>query len=160
MFSIDGIGDKFEYLRHPGKWKDLIDTFESALNHSNIYTPVCYTVSVFNVMHMNEFIKWFKSYGLHDDALYFNLIFNPETMCIQNLNKNHKEEIKQHLETTITGHKWLDLKVKEVVDFMIKDSLKSKSIEFVNNTRRLDLIRGENFEKSFPELAKVLKDIL
>lgn len=158
MFSIDGIEDKFEYLRHPGKWKDLVRNFESAINHSNIYVPVCYSVSIFNVMYMNEFIKWFKSYNLHDDKLYFNLIFRPEYLCIQSLPQNQKEEIKKYLESTATGYQWLDLKVKEVIDFMMRKSLtNTKSEEFIRTTMNLDYIRNENFKKTFPEIAEVLK---
>jgi MoaA/NifB/PqqE/SkfB family radical SAM enzyme len=156
MFSIDGVGEKFEYLRHPGKWKDLVRIFETALEHKNIYVPVCYSVSAYNVMYMNEFIQWFKSYNLHDDKLYFNLIFKPEYLNIQHLNYNQKLKIKAYLEESMTGHEWLDLKVKEVIDFMMKNNPTVKLSELLLNTSRVDDIRNESFRKTFPELYNVL----
>jgi MoaA/NifB/PqqE/SkfB family radical SAM enzyme len=158
MFSIDGVNSKFEYLRNPGKWDVLVKNFESTLQNEKIYVPVCYSVSIFNVMYMNEFINWFKTYNLNDDKLYFNLIFKPEYLNIQSLTIIQKEKIKKYLEDTVTEYKWLNLKVKEVIDFMMKDSLPPKFLEFNKNTNHLDSIRNENFESTFPELAKILKD--
>lgn len=158
MFSIDGIKNKFEYLRNPGKWNVLIKNFESTLKNEKIYLSICYSVSVFNVMYMNEFIEWFKTYNLDDDKIYFNLIFNPEYLNIQNFTLHQKEQIKKYLEDTVTDHEWLNLKVTEIVDFMMNESLPSRSEEFNKNIEQLDLIRGENFQKVFPELAKILEE--
>jgi MoaA/NifB/PqqE/SkfB family radical SAM enzyme len=158
MFSIDGIENKFEYLRNPGKWNTLVKNFESTLGNKKIYVPVCYSVSIFNVMYMNEFINWFKTYNLNDDKLYFNLIFKPGYLNIQSLKLSQKEKIKKYLEETTTEYEWLNLKVKEVIDFMMKDSLPQKVLEFSRNTTHLDSIRSESFELTFPELAKILKE--
>jgi MoaA/NifB/PqqE/SkfB family radical SAM enzyme len=158
MFSIDGIENKFEYLRHPGKWKTLVSIFEEVLKHKNIHAPICYSVSIYNVMYMNEFINWFKSYNLHDDMLYFNLIFNPEYISIQSLDYEKKEKIKHYLETTKTDYPWLNLKVHEVIDFMMNNSNnKDNNVEFQNKVKNIDNLRGENFSKTFPELAEILK---
>lgn len=158
MFSIDGVEEKFEYLRHPAKWSTLVRVFEKVLTFPNIHVPVCYSVSVFNVLYMNEFIKWFKSYDLHDDRLYFNLIFGPEHLNIQCLTNNQKIEIKKYLEDTRTDHKWLNLKVTEVIDFMMKDTLPQKFNQFNQITQFLDKIRDEDFKQTFPELSKILEN--
>lgn len=158
MFSIDGIQKKFEYLRNPAKWNTLVKVFEKVLTYSNIHAPICYSVSIFNVLYMNEFINWFKSYNLHDDRLYFNLIFGPEYLNVQNLPRDKKLKIKNYLENTMTDYKWLNLKVNEVIDFMMKDSETLMLAEFIENTALIDNIRKESFENTFPELAKILKE--
>jgi sulfatase maturation enzyme AslB (radical SAM superfamily) len=158
MFSIDGVNDKFEYLRHPGKWETLVSVFEAALQHKTIHVPICYSVSVYNVMYMNEFINWFKSYNLHDDNLYFNLIFNPEYISIQSLSLEQKEKIKNYLESSKTGYPWLNLKVQEVVNFMMNNSVNLKNPnELSIRTKSIDELRSENFDKTFPELSEILK---
>ena len=158
MFSIDGVDDKFEYLRHPGKWKTLVSVFEEVLKHKTIHAPICYSVSVYNVMYMNEFINWFKSYNLHDDNLYFNLIFNPEYISIQSLSLGQKEQIKNYLESSKTDYHWLNLKVQEVIDFMMNNSVDLKiPNELSVRTKNIDELRNESFDKTFPELSEILK---
>jgi MoaA/NifB/PqqE/SkfB family radical SAM enzyme len=158
MFSIDGVNDKFEYLRHPGKWETLVSVFEAALQHKTIHVPICYSVSVYNVMYMNEFINWFKSYNLHDDNLYFNLIFNPAYISIQSLSFEQKEKIKNYLESSKTDYPWLNLKVQEVVDFMMNNSVDLKiPNELSVRTKSIDELRNESFDKTFPELSGILK---
>lgn len=158
MFSIDGVEKKFEYLRHPAKWEKLVPIFQSVLAKKKIWTPICYSVSIYNVMYMNEFIRWFKKFGLHDDQLYFNFIFRPEYMNIQSLPNESKIKIKEYLEKTKTGYEWNDLKVKEVIDFMMEKSVSPDlPDQFRDMTIKLDEIRGENFAETFPELNEILK---
>jgi hypothetical protein len=107
---------------------------------------------------MNEFINWFKSYNLHDDNLYFNLIFNPEYISIQSLSLGQKEQIKNYLESSKTDYPWLNLKVQEVVDFMMNNSVDLKNPnELSVRTKNIDELRNESFDKTFPELSKILK---
>lgn len=158
MFSIDGIEKRFEYLRHPAKWEKLVPIFQSVLSKPKIWTPICYSVSIYNVMYMNEFINWVKQFGLHDDQLYFNFIFKPEYMNIQSLSNRAKLKIKEYLEKTKTGYEWNDLKVKEVIDFMMEDSVTPDVVDqFKYMTLKVDEIRGEDFSKTFPELNEILK---
>lgn len=158
MFSIDGIGKRFEYLRHPAKWETLIPIFQSVLSKNKIWTPICYSVSIYNVMYMNEFIHWVKQFNLHDDQLYFNFIFRPEYMNVQALPEDAKLRIKDHLEKTKTGYEWNDLKVKEVIDFMMDDTIKLEyPNQFKDTTLKLDQLRNENFAEVFPELNEILK---
>jgi MoaA/NifB/PqqE/SkfB family radical SAM enzyme len=158
MFSADGIDDKFEYLRHPAKWLTFTNVFKEVLKHKNIHSPICYSVSIYNVMYMNEFINWFKSYNLPDNNLYFNLIFNPSYLSIQSLSIEQKEKIKSYLENSKTQYLWLNLKVQEVVDFMMNNhvDLHNKN-EFNEITKNLDIIRQEEFNNTFPELSEILK---
>jgi MoaA/NifB/PqqE/SkfB family radical SAM enzyme len=158
MFSADGTKEKFEYLRHPAKWSTFINVFKEVLKHKNIHAPICYSVSVYNVMYMNEFINWFKSYDLPDDNLYFNLIFNPSYISIQSLSNEEKEKIKLYLETTKTEFPWLNLKVQEVIDFMMNNYVELiNKDEFEKTTKNIDNLRYENFDKTFPELFSILK---
>jgi len=155
MFSADGIEDKFEYLRNPGKWDNFVKIFESTLDKKNIYVNMCYSVSIFNVLYMYEFINWFNKYNLPADRLYFNLIWQPEYLSIKNLSLDTKEKIKNFLNSNQLENKNLNNRVNEVIDFMFTDG-KNLETNFVEITKRLDKIRNENFNKTFKELFDIL----
>jgi MoaA/NifB/PqqE/SkfB family radical SAM enzyme len=156
MFSADGIEDKFEYLRNPGKWNNFVKIFESTLDQPNIYVNICYSVSIFNVLYMYEFINWFNTYNLPEDRLYFNLIWQPEYLSIKNLSFDTKEKIKTFLNNNQFENKNLNNRVNEVIDFMFTDG-KNLETNFVEITKRIDKIRNENFTKTFKELSDILK---
>lgn len=156
MFSIDGIEEKFEYLRNPGKWKDLVDIFEKTLSLQKFYVNICYSVTIFNILYVNEFIRWFQQYKLSEDRLYFNIIWNPEYLNIKNLSSSSKEKIKDYLEGNKSNSLYFTNRVNELINFMLDDG-KNLQEEFITRTEQLDLIRGENFSKIFPELAEILK---
>lgn len=156
MFSIDGIEDKFQYLRHPGKWSDLINVFEKTLSLDKFYVNICYSVTIFNILYVKEFIKWFEKYNMPPDRLYFNLIWKPEYLNIKNLSQDSKQRIKDYLDSIEIDSRYFNDRVAELINFMF-DGGQDLQQEFVSRTTQLDSIRGEDFTKTFPELAEILK---
>ena len=75
--SIDGIGKRFEYQRHPAKWSLVENNIRKFLslqnNNNNIHVSACLTVSTLNVYYLEETLKHFaqigESYGPFDLAL-------------------------------------------------------------------------------------------
>lgn len=156
MFSIDGIENKFQYLRHPGKWSDLINVFEKTLSLDKFYVNICYSVTIFNILYVKEFIKWFEKYNMLPDRLYFNLIWKPEYLNIKNLSQDSKQRIKNYLDSIEIDSRYFNDRVAELISFMF-DGGQDLQQEFISRTSQLDLIRGEDFAKTFPELAEILK---
>ena len=155
MFSIDGVGDKFEYLRHPGKWDDLLAVFEKVKSLETFYVNICYSVTVFNILYVKEFVQWFQQYNLPPDRLYFNLIWKPEYLNIKNMSLESKTKIKLYLDSISIDNKYFNDRVQELINFMF-DGGDNLEQEFIKRTQQLDLIRGEDFSKVFPELAEIL----
>tara|TARA_B110000238_G_scaffold68628_1_gene75228 strand:- start:1302 stop:2369 length:1068 start_codon:yes stop_codon:yes gene_type:complete len=58
-FSIDGVGKVWEYIRYPGKWKDLTDSLDAYFSMKNIYIPRMTTVltalNVFDIDNLKKF---------------------------------------------------------------------------------------------------------
>jgi MoaA/NifB/PqqE/SkfB family radical SAM enzyme len=156
MFSIDGVGDKFEYLRHPGKWDDLLAVFEKVKSLETFYVNICYSVTIFNILYVKEFVKWFQQYNLPSDRLYFNLIWKPEYLNIKNLSLESKTKIKLYLNSIDVNDQYFDDRTDELIKFMF-DGGENLEQEFLSRTAQLDSIRGEDFSKVFPELAEILK---
>ena len=59
-FSIDGIGSKFEYLRHPLQWSRVEDNIKRFLdeNSVNLVFHINHTVTPLNIWYYDEFIDW------------------------------------------------------------------------------------------------------
>ena len=61
-FSFDDIGNRFEYLRWPGRWDQALDTFEFILNNvdSNTYITINMVESMLNSPHLHEIKSWWR----------------------------------------------------------------------------------------------------
>lgn len=79
-FSIDGIGDKFEYIRYPLKWNivqhNMFRMREQLPN--NVSFKINHTVNVLNLFYHDEFDRWQKTNFSHDKhGKEIKYTFNP-----------------------------------------------------------------------------------
>ncbi len=57
--SIDGYGETFEFQRYPGRWASVYENLKKLDRQEKpIHSWLAYTVTVYNVMHLPEFIRW------------------------------------------------------------------------------------------------------
>ena len=63
--SIDGIEDRFTYLRHPGVWDEVRDNLDYYYElHTGDYAvnvQISHTITALNVMYLPEFHEYFKN---------------------------------------------------------------------------------------------------
>ena len=101
-FSIDNVGNRFEYERYGANW----DTANSIVNsihdmqllYSNITTQLCFTVNIQNVYYLDELLAWAdtKNFG----SIYFNLLQSPSHMCVSHMTDAAKDLVLNKLKTT------------------------------------------------------------
>jgi sulfatase maturation enzyme AslB (radical SAM superfamily) len=62
-FSIDDIGDRFEYQRYPAKWHKVAENLQWFINNSpvNCMFAVNTTVSILNLSNLENLNTWLKS---------------------------------------------------------------------------------------------------
>lgn len=63
-FSIDGIGEKFNYLRYPAKWTEVESNllwWRENLPHNSMLS-LTVTASILNVLYLDEVFEWHKKY--------------------------------------------------------------------------------------------------
>lgn len=144
MFSIDGIGNRFEYLRYPAKWAEVESNFKELLTEG-FNVSVCHTLSILNVYYFNEFIDWFKSYSLDEHKLFINFLHFPDHLKCSNLPSNIKEKIK-------TEFKYKNYSF--IIDFMLLDQDYNIWSKFKDYIQNLDRIRKTDFKNIFIELSK------
>ena len=149
MFSIDGLNNQFEYIRHPAKWNDVESVFNTVKSKNFLHTSICHTVSIFNIYYLPEFINWFDKQGLQEHQLFLNLLYKPTYQCIQNLSQKQKTQISKKLSVN-------NSKINAIANFMNNTGTDS-SKKLLEMILKVDQIRNENFKNTFPELYEILK---
>ena len=150
-FSLDGIQNRFEFMRHPAKWEPVIKNFntlkEISKTNKKFDVSIAHTVSLLNIWYIPEFLEYFKS-----ESIYLNLVHGPPHFNIQNIPEDIKDVIERHL-----GQE--DPRIVEIINFM-KGKKHHPLVwrKFFPSVRASDEYRKEDFREFFPEFYKVLTD--
>ena len=145
MISIDGVGDRFEYLRWPASWNQTVDnilTLRETLP-SNVMFFVQECTSCLNMHYFNEVGDWVK----------------------QNFATNREGDQTDH-STQLASHSYLNVRniTQEYVDVLAGTPMinaigsnwqenPDTIAQFIKETEKFDLIRGQDWKKTFPEVA-------
>ena len=147
QLSIDGVGDRYEYIRYPAQWHTLESTVSQYINKqsANIRLSVSHTVSAYNIYYLDEFFTWCYNIGL--PTPWVGRVHSPSHMQPEVWSTNAKEYIITHLESSnyVDVVRWASL---------LKNTDNSTMFEsFKKYLRQHDEYRNTNFIKTFPELA-------
>jgi len=164
--SIDHYGGRAEYIRHGTDWAQVENNFLMAKKTKFIHLQMNTVLSVFNFLTINEFYQYLIDKKLYDQKSYSNTLYNmsvPTFLACHILPQEYKEKGKASLESAIkllTAKKFKPDRIKTLQDAIpwvfSEDSWEQNKNEFRTEIKRLDKIRGENFAKTFPELAPLL----
>lgn len=163
-FSIDGIGKKFEFMRHPASWDTCLSNFQNAIElrdrNKNMSLTWCITLSSLNIYYLPEtldfFFKEFNGVGL-----YLNLVHAPEYYNISNLPLGLKNEIKSHLENYMLKSEIpndVKSQISGIINFMYSNN--GSEIfwkKFLDRIEFHDNYRKENYYETFPEFGELIK---
>lgn len=142
-FSIDGIGDRFEYIRYPLKWKTVNGNLSRMIRElpDNVKFKANHTINIFNLYYHNEFDIWYneiKKLGRLDDYT-----FSPANGVLEAFSVTDK------LLTLLKSKYDADSKVIKLVNNNINNN-KTEMLKFITE---LDARRGLNWQQVFPEIA-------
>ena len=176
--SLDGIGEKGEYIRYPMDWDQVRNNLRLLDNTpDNIDVNLAVTIQLLNIKHLPDFAKWkiaqnFKKINLEFIEEYqigagiFNmhLLYIPTFLSIQTLPLKDKEEIKikflefkDWLRKNYVQDFWSNpvgwKKWQSVLDYMDKVDRSNLLSDLQNYIYDLDKIRKTDAKKTFPELA-------
>ena len=150
-FSIDDVGEQFQYQRHPANWKEVnhnVNQFK-IYQLANMEFQICTTISIFNIFSLAKIALWVRQFN--PNYFYVNTLFDPPYFNIQTLPKQIKN---------VVNARYSDLKdFQPTLRFMNLQHRESEEIQKQRKDRILqtDLYRKENFGDVFPLLNKVLK---
>lgn len=145
--SIDAVGQLDRYIRYPSNWKKIEENFNIIQSLPNSIIEIHNTVQMYNILRLDEFIKWAKPYN---HKIYFNILNHPEVLNIRVLPNHLKLLAKDKLE------QYIDIpKVQGIIDYMIAEDWSDKYPAFLDYTRKLDHIRNENLFEHIPEFREI-----
>ena len=156
-FSIDNVGDRFEYERYGAKWdlaNEIIDevTIKKAYV-TNITTQLCFTINIQNVYYLDELLDWAET--KHFGDIYFNMMHSPDHMSIQKMTPTAQELVLNKLKTTFWRRSHYQQEIDNVINF-IENGTGSDGSEFLFKMQRTDAHRNQNFMDTHPEIAKAM----
>ena len=147
--SIDGIGDKFEYTRWPGKWNATLEVMDHILNlkntlNSEVYVMSGLTISLLNVYDTDNVYSWLQS---KIGNVYINMVNSPTYLALHCAPDRVKLAIREHVNNP---------EVLGYLDIKKYDSLLWK--QFIIWTKRQDIYRGQNFASIAPEFVELFQE--
>jgi hypothetical protein len=151
--SIDGIGERFNYLRYPLQWNKVIKTLDhvKSLELDNLQFSIVYTANPLNVYYYQETEIWaqnfFKNYIPTDNPDYCLILPN---RCSGNLDL-------RFIPTALKDKTLADYGADHPVSKMLIGLTSNHSqdpdpmLQYLN---KWDLLRKKNWSQIFPEVAE------
>ena len=152
MISIDGVGDKFEYLRWPANWNQVVDNIMSLRDTlpSNVMFFVQECTSCLNLYHYGEVGEWvsknFSANREGDPVDHNTQLANHHYLYPSNITQEYVDVLAGTPMSTIIDKTWQENPVS--------------IMKFLKETEKFDAIRGEDWKKVFPEVAELYRRYL
>jgi MoaA/NifB/PqqE/SkfB family radical SAM enzyme len=172
--SVDGMGAVVEYQRYPAKWEKILKNLKIVDELPlNVVSWLAFTVTVYNVNHMIDFMKWklnesgFKRINSTNrrPIITYHVAHHPKHLNIRVLPDEYKNELTKKFNDFVQWTK--DNNFNEhvirhateiangVTNYMNSDSYyNSHWQEFINYTKKLDGIRNESLFDTEPNFER------
>ena len=151
-FSIDDIGDRFEYQRTNANWHQVLETlewFRANMPVNHLFYISC-TYSYLNILYLDEILKWknqhFSKNRLDDPTQI--LFVKVERKCIIDAISPKFFNILQQKFSGIDELTAISNRFNVIENYV--------PTEFIKYLEDLDKIRNTNWRKILPELASAL----
>jgi len=150
MLSMDGIGKQFEYNRFPAKWNVFEENLDK-FKEQNIYTiSICSTISVFTLLQIPEMVNFSKDKEVNfwPNTLHYPLYYNIGVFPLT---------IKEEIQKKIMPMYHHNVYMSKFLQMMFNVDHQKHWPEFLNITKKLDIIRDNSFKDTFPELHEIME---
>jgi sulfatase maturation enzyme AslB (radical SAM superfamily) len=156
-FSIDDIGNRFDYQRFGSSWKTVQENLSKYTllrdKLDNILIDTSTTVSVFNVYYLPELLSYLDLANL--DYINFDVLKEPSYFAIDNLSKHTANKILKKYaavkwkEAHLTG-------VNSIIKILQNVSNECTMPILIEKITEIDKRRDEDFSSSHLEMAKLI----
>ena len=157
-FSIDDIGERFEYQRSNANWQEVcanLDRFRDLKEcHKNIVLQVCTTVNVFNVRYLDQVAQWIDKNKESFNFVYWNMMHDAWYFSIATLPDTAKAAITKHLRSADVPLQYRD-EFDRIIDFM-NTGASTDGFMLRMKIADLDRKRQQNLRKVEPEFADLI----
>lgn len=147
MISIDGVGDRFDYLRWPAEWSQVVDNIMALRETlpSNVMFFVQECTSNLNLLYYREVKDWvekkFNANREGDPVDYNTQLAIHNYLDPRNITQEYVDAIRLTTMSNIIPPNWQE---------------NPKKIQFfLQETEKFDKIRNQDWKKTFPEVAEL-----
>jgi organic radical activating enzyme len=145
MISLDGTHERFEYLRWPANWNQVVDNIfdirEKVPSNVMFYIQEC--TSCLNLFYFGEVGNWIKenfdSNRFGDATDYSTQLANHAYLDVNYITQEYVDALNGTEMTKFISPNW--------------NENPDKINEFIRETEKFDKIRGQDWRKTFPEVA-------
>lgn len=149
QLSIDGVGNRAEYIRYPSSWPDVsANVTEYVARQDQVRLSVSHTVSAYNIYYLDEFFEWCYNQGL--PRPWLGRVHNPVHMRAG----VWPEPIRNMIAQNLLNSKHQDVNTWAQLLLNSDDSVHFD--QFKEKTYQHDQYRNLDFKSAFPELAKYI----
>jgi organic radical activating enzyme len=164
--SIDHVKERAEYIRHGTDWGVIESNFLLVKQQPNISVSMNTVLTLFNYLTIDQFYGYLidkRMYNAWDGIYQLYNTSHPKNVSVRTLPIEYKQQGKESVDRTINllkqncftkGHIDQLENTKLWVD--IEHNWEEEKEKFKNEINRVDLLRGEDFRKTFPELAPLM----
>jgi MoaA/NifB/PqqE/SkfB family radical SAM enzyme len=156
-FSIDDVGDRFDYQRTNADWAVVLDTITSFQylrdQLPNIQLQCCSTVNVFNVRYIDQLAWWISLQKF--DFVYWNIMHDAWYFSIATLPDAAKTAITHHLKFNAAPARY-QRDINSVIDFM-NGGASTDGFMTRMKIADLDRKRNQDFAVICPEMAQLIE---
>lgn len=149
-FSIDDLGDRFEYQRYGAKWSLVEENIKKYQSHisNKLVMGIHPAISIQNVYYLPELVEWINRTSL---PYSFSLVRHPSYFCIENLNSSIKEQICAKLDKF--NH---NKEIQAIINVLNNSTHNKIEDEFFIHIKKLDQLRNQQFSSSHSDIAKII----
>lgn len=161
--SVDGFGPKGEYIRKGFSWDTYLKNWNRVKAEApNVHMQMNFTVSIYNIFHVLDFIDEVKRLDLYSDNnpddFEISLVKDPIWLSIKSLSQENKRIVETKIRDYISKNSFgkTNQHLMDAVKYM---NAGGENLEkaFMQYTKKVDFIRNEKFVDLFKEENSVLK---
>ena len=143
--SLDGITQKFEYLRWPATWEQVVDNIMHTRKTapSNLMFHIEETVSIFNLFYLSELEDWVSKHfttNREGDIVNHDKHMARWTFSLENCTQEYVDAVQQTEFKNLIPRSWQENS--------------TNIIKMIAEIKKFDQFRNQSFEKTFPEVAE------
>jgi MoaA/NifB/PqqE/SkfB family radical SAM enzyme len=156
-FSIDGIGEKFNYIRHPGNFDDWVkNVLRIKKENPQWFIQTIISISMFNVWDFAETYEFCKINDLNP-----TINFVHDNRSAKFMPKKLKEKfIKKLMEYKSLDPQWISYR-ESIINFLNNSKHNYLTWKmFWYECKQRDKFRKENFQEVFPEYYNEIKNYI
>jgi hypothetical protein len=146
LFSIDGIGPVFEYVRHPANWNSVEQNLINfkKLTSDKFSTAINASIGVHNILYYDKLYNWCVNHD-YDNIIVQNVVGRLSTL---NFPLEHKSYLLNYLDNLPESHS------KDTL-VSLANAITSPSVAWVEYLNKLDAIRNNSWKTDLKKLYEL-----